>query len=85
MFPDFIIENIIKQENFLYGYDILKEKYSDNMIKDGIIDSFITIKTAIEDAVSVGGLLMTTECLISKEIDYDRIIYLKKAPPLEQI
>ncbi len=80
---DYIIDTIQKQENFLFGYNILKDKYTENMIKEGIIDSFQTIKTAIEDAVSVGGLLMTTECLISKEIDYNRKIFNKSAPPVE--
>ena len=75
VFPDYIIEKVLKEDNFLFGYNILKEKFSDNMIKEGIVDSFITIKTSVEDAISVGGLLMTTDCLISKRIDYDRILF----------
>lgn len=70
--PDFIIDKIQQQDNFLYGYNILKDEFSNNMIKEGIVDSFSTIRTAIEDAISVGGILMTTECLIYKEIDYTR-------------
>jgi chaperonin GroEL (HSP60 family) len=42
------------------------------MIEDGIIDSFNTLKTAIEDAVSVASLLITTECIVFKECDYER-------------
>jgi chaperonin GroEL (HSP60 family) len=43
------------------------------MIEAGIIDSFTTIKTAIEDAVSVASLIITTECIVYKEVDYERI------------
>jgi chaperonin GroEL (HSP60 family) len=42
------------------------------MIEEGIIDSFNTLKTAIEDAVSVASLLITTECIVFKEYDYER-------------
>ncbi len=46
------------------------------MIEDGIVDSLNTIKTAVEDAVSVASLLITTECVVYKEVDYDRKYFL---------
>ncbi len=67
-----IIEKVKSKENPLFGYDIFTEKFSDNMIEEGVLDSFNTIKTAIEDAVSVASLLITTECVIYKEYDYER-------------
>jgi len=48
----------------------------DNMIDIGIIDSFNTMKSSIEDAVSVASLIITTEVLVYKEQNYD-------PPPLE--
>lgn len=65
-------------ENPLYGYDIVTEKYSDNMIEEGVLDSYNTITTAIEDAVSVASLLITTECVVYKEYDYERKCYIFK-------
>lgn len=46
------------------------------MIKEGIIDSYITIKCAIEDSISIAGLIITTECIVYKEIDYERILFI---------
>jgi chaperonin GroEL (HSP60 family) len=61
-------------DNNLYGYDIVTDKYYDNMVNEGVIDSFNTIKTSIEDSVSVASLVITTECIVYKEINYDRNI-----------
>jgi chaperonin GroEL (HSP60 family) len=65
-------EQVKSSENKLYGYDIVTDKYFDNMIEAGVIDSFTTIKTAIEDAVSIASLVITTECLVYKEANYER-------------
>lgn len=40
------------------------------MIEDGIIDSFQVIKTIIEDGISTGALLLTTESVVLKEKYY---------------
>lgn len=53
-----------------------KEKYVDNMIDHGLIDSLNTMKSSIEDAVSVASLVITTEVIIYKELNYD-------PPPLD--
>jgi len=56
-----------------YGYDAQKGEYTD-MIKDGIIDPTKVVRTALQDAASVAGLLITTEALIAERPE-------KKAPP----
>ena len=50
-----IIENM--------GYNIQTETYVD-MIKEGIIDPTKVTRTALENAVSVAGTMLTTECTI---------------------
>ena len=65
---------ICQSDNKLYGYDIVTEKYFDNMINEGVIDSFNTIKTCLEDSISVASMVITTECIVYKEINYERII-----------
>jgi len=68
------IEHIDKDRkiNFNKGFDIVTQKYFEDMIENGIIDSYNTIKCAVEDAISIAGLIVTTECIVYKEIDYDR-------------
>jgi chaperonin GroEL len=73
--PEIIIDKVKSNENPLFGYDVVTDKYSDNMIEVGVLDSFNTIKTAIEDSVSVASLLITTECVVYKEYDYERKLY----------
>ena len=68
---DIIIEKIKLCDNPTSGYDLSKETFSDDLFKEGIVDSFNTVKTAIEDAVSVASLLITTECVVYKEYDYE--------------
>ena len=47
-----------------YGYDALAEKYGD-MIELGIIDPATVTAAAVENAVSVAGMILTTESLIT--------------------
>lgn len=72
--PDIIIEKVKNKESPFSGYNLNKQHFAENMIEDGIIDSYNTLKTAIEDAVSVASLLITTECIVFKEFDYERKI-----------
>jgi chaperonin GroEL (HSP60 family) len=66
-------EKINLNDNKYFGYDIVTDKYYDNMINEGIIDSFNTMKTSLEDSVSIASLIITTECIVYKEENYERI------------
>ncbi len=46
-----------------FGFDAQKEVYGD-MIKAGIIDPTKVVRTALQDAASVAGLMITTEAAI---------------------
>ncbi len=46
-----------------YGYDAQNNKYGD-MFKAGIVDPTKVVRAALQDAASVAGLLITTECAI---------------------
>ena len=50
-------------ENNFKGYNIKTEEYVD-MIKEGIIDPTKVTRTALENAVSVAGTMLITECTI---------------------
>jgi len=48
-----------------YGFDAQKEVYC-NLVKEGIIDPTKVVRTALEDAASVAGLLITTEAMVGE-------------------
>jgi chaperonin GroEL len=52
-----------KQTN--YGYDFNKGELVD-MIENGIIDPVKVTRTALQNAASIAGLMLTTECLITE-------------------
>jgi len=58
--PD-VIWNEIKSKGL--GFNVKTEEYVD-MIKAGIIDPVKVTKTALENAVSISALLLTTDCLM---------------------
>ncbi|MBW7837759.1 MAG: chaperonin GroEL [Sphingomonadales bacterium] len=52
-----------KDTNF--GFDAQKEEYTD-LVKAGIIDPTKVVRTALQDAASVAGLLITTEAVVAE-------------------
>ncbi len=58
-----VIENI-KKQTAGFGYDVITEKYVD-MIKAGIIDPAKVSRTAVENAISVATMILTTEALVT--------------------
>ncbi len=59
-----IIEKVRRSRNKNYGFDALNERYAD-MLAVGIIDPAKVVRTALQNAASVAGLLLTTEGLIT--------------------
>ena len=60
---DVVIDNIAKQQQG-FGYNVLTNTYVD-MIKMGIIDPAKVARSAVENAVSVATMILTTESLIT--------------------
>lgn len=58
-----VIVNTVKKESGAYGFDAKTGKFVD-MIKSGIIDPAKVVKSALQNASSIAGLLLTTEALI---------------------
>jgi chaperonin GroEL len=48
-----------------YGFDAQNEEYVD-MIAKGIVDPAKVVRTALQDAASVAGLLVTTEAMVAE-------------------
>jgi len=58
-----VVENV-KKEKTNIGYDVLQADYVD-MIDSGVIDPTKVTRTALQNASSIAGLLLTTECLVT--------------------
>lgn len=63
-----IAAKILENNDFNYGYDASEDKYTD-MLKSGIIDPTKVVRTALQDAASIVGLLLTTECAIVEKVE----------------
>jgi len=48
-----------------YGYNVATGKYGD-MIKDGVLDPAKVTRSALQNAASIAGLLLTTECMVTE-------------------
>ena len=49
-----------------YGFDAQTEKYTD-LVKAGIVDPTKVVRTALQDAASIAGLLITTEAMVAEK------------------
>ena len=59
-----IVNEILNSKSASYGFDSREEEYCD-MVKKGIIDPTLVTRTAVQNAASIAGLLLTTEAVIS--------------------
>ena len=63
---DVVKNEILKYEDPKWGYDARNAQYV-NMIESGIIDPAKVTRSALENAVSIAGLMLTTECTLMEE------------------
>jgi chaperonin GroEL len=59
-----VVARNIRKNSGNYGYDANEDRYGD-MIEFGVVDPTKVVRSALENAVSVAGVLLTTECLIA--------------------
>jgi chaperonin GroEL len=64
---------VLEHEDYNWGFDAQTAEFKD-LVKAGIIDPTKVVRTALQDAASVAGLLVTTEALIAEKPE-------KKGPP----
>jgi chaperonin GroEL len=60
-----IVVEAIKNGKGDYGYNARTEQYEASMFKAGIIDPTKVARVALENAASIAGMLLTTECVIA--------------------
>ena len=68
-----VVGKISENDTYSYGYDAQEGEYGD-LVSKGIIDPTKVVRTALQDAASIAGLLMTTEAMVAEKP--------KKEPPM---
>jgi chaperonin GroEL len=63
-----VVADEVKHKPTNTGYDARGAKYCD-MFKEGIIDPTKVVRTALQNAASIAGLLLTTEVLVTRTDD----------------
>ena len=59
-----VIDAVMKHKSWNYGYDAKADVYGD-MFKSGIVDPVKVVRSAMENAISIGGMVLTTESLVA--------------------
>ena len=60
-----VVGKLIESNDYAFGFDAQSGEYVD-MVKTGIIDPTKVVRTAIQDAASIAGLIVTTEATITE-------------------
>ena len=58
-----IVERVREKDDLNYGYNAQTDKY-ENLVKAGVIDPTKVTRTALQNAASIAGLLLTTEAVV---------------------
>src|SRR5437868_4542934 len=58
-----IVEEVTKRKEDAFGYNALTDTY-ENLVQAGVIDPTKVTRTALQNAASIAGLLLTTEALV---------------------
>ena len=59
-----IVENV-KNGKGAYGYNVATGAYTD-LVKDGVLDPAKVTRSALQNATSIAGLLLITECMVTE-------------------
>lgn len=62
------MEKVINSKNKTSGFDALKGVFVQDMVSGGIIDPVKVVRTAIQNASSASGTLLTTEVTVSESV-----------------
>jgi len=69
-----VVGKITDKDVYAFGFNAATGEYGD-LVKQGVIDPAKVVRTALQDAASVAGLLITTEAMVAEKPK-------KKAPPM---
>ena len=58
-----VVEKVRASKDPAFGYNALTDQY-ENLVQAGVIDPTKVARTALQNAASIAGLLLTTEALV---------------------
>ena len=61
-----IVGKLREKAEFAYGWNAQTNEFGD-LYKQGVIDPVKVVRTALQDAASVAGLLVTTEAMVAEK------------------
>jgi chaperonin GroEL len=61
-----VVGKLLEQKSETFGYNAQTGEYGD-LVKWGIIDPTKVVRTALQDAASIAGLLITTEAMVAEK------------------
>ncbi len=60
-----VVGKILDKDTYAYGFDAQTGEFG-NLVANGIIDPTKVVRTALQDAASVAGLIITTEATVAE-------------------
>jgi len=67
-----VVVEMVREKGKNFGYDTLNREYVD-MVKAGIIDPAKVVRSALQNAASIAGLLLTTNTMVTELKDDDAV------------
>jgi len=61
-----VVGKLLERKDSAWGFDAQSGEYRD-LVKAGIIDPAKVVRTALQGAASVAGLLVTTEAMVAEK------------------
>jgi chaperonin GroEL len=65
-----VVEKVRESKDANFGYNALTEQYED-LVEAGVIDPTKVVRTALQNAASIAGLLLTTEAVVVERPEED--------------
>lgn len=62
--PADVVREVLNNDNSSFGYNARTEEFGD-LVSQGVIDPAKVVRCALQNAASVAGLILTTECMIA--------------------
>jgi chaperonin GroEL len=60
-----VVGKIVDKDDYAFGYNAQTGEYG-NLVRQGVIDPAKVVRTALQDAASIAGLLITTEAMVAE-------------------
>src|SRR5919109_735937 len=61
-----VVGKVVDKGDYAFGYNAQTGEYGD-LVKQGVIDPAKVVRTALQDAASIAGLLITTEAMVDEK------------------